>query len=273
MVSEAEIVKIIEVLKKASVEHILPRYRKKSGLNIRVKTSQIDLVTQADELAEAMIYEEMTKLFPSGVIVGEEACEKDADLLTKLATSALSVLIDPLDGTLNFAQGLPLFGCMVSLLEYGKAVAGVIYDPVTDLAHVALRGGGAWIYQGETRERLTLAGSKNVSEMTIGLSWGHFPAELKPLVVKNLAAFSSGFHFRTAAHEYKLICESCVDVLCYYRIKPWDHAGGALLVQEAGGHAAHFDGEVYSPLRQTGGILVATNLKSWQLAHAALFAA
>ena len=162
---------------------------------------------------------------------------------------------------------------MVSALKFGEAIAGIIFDPIADVAHVALKGGGAWVYRGDcSPQQLRIRSDKQVSEMTIGLSWGHFPSDLKSTVTRNLCAFSSGFHFRTAAHEYKLICEGFVDVLCYWRIKPWDHAAGALLVHEAGGKAAHFNGSTYSPLTQTGGILVAQSEACWHRAAEALFA-
>ena len=102
-----QIIALAEILKSAAQAEILPRFRNLSATDIRFKTSIHDVVTDADLAAEAMIEAELLKLFPHAVIIGEEAASKDPSLLDRISDAELAFLIDPVDGTRNFASGLP----------------------------------------------------------------------------------------------------------------------------------------------------------------------
>lgn len=134
-----------QLLREAARVEILPRFRNLSAHEIRQKSSPTDLVTDADEAAERMIGEGLRRAFPHAVLVGEEATERDPSLLGRLADAELAFLIDPVDGTKNFASGLPLFGVMVAAVMRGEVVAGMIHDPMGDDTAIAVRGEGAWI--------------------------------------------------------------------------------------------------------------------------------
>src|ERR1700712_119446 len=118
----------------------MPRFRGLVPKRTREKTSRQDLVTDADEAAELAITAALSKAFPGCVVVGEEARERDPSLLDALAEPDLAFVIDPIDGTKNFASNLPLFGVMAAVLRRGEIMAGIILDPVEDDWALALRG-------------------------------------------------------------------------------------------------------------------------------------
>ena len=111
---------------------------------MRQKTGPHDLVTEADEAAERWLTEAMGRWFPSAVVIGEEATSADPTRLRLLADADLAIVVDPIDGTSNYAAGLPLFGVMAAVVRRGEVVAAAIHDPVGDDTALALRGEGAW---------------------------------------------------------------------------------------------------------------------------------
>ncbi len=95
-----------------------------------MKSEAIDLVTEGDEAAERLIKANIDAIAPGAVFIGEESVAADPALLDKLAGADLAIVVDPIDGTFNFAAGLPLFGVMASVVAGGETVAGIIYDPL-----------------------------------------------------------------------------------------------------------------------------------------------
>src|SRR5260370_19518063 len=108
--SPAEIHGVGEILAFAARTEIMPRFRKLTAAQIRRKSSAFDLVTEADEAAEAVIATALTAAFPGAVIIGEKSAHKDPALLDTIADAELAFIVDPVDGTRNFAPNLPLFG-------------------------------------------------------------------------------------------------------------------------------------------------------------------
>ncbi len=104
----------------------MPRFRKLGIGDIRVKTEATDLVTEGDEAAERYIKAEVSQILPGALFVGEESVASDPSLLEKLGHADLAFIVDPIDGTFNFASGMPLFGVMVSIVSKGETVAGII---------------------------------------------------------------------------------------------------------------------------------------------------
>ena len=104
------------MLRDASQAEILPRFRKLAAGAIRAKSSPMDLVTDADEAAERQITRALMDRFPECAVVGEEACAADPSLLNRLGGADLAFVVDPVDGTANFAGGVPLFGCMAAAI-------------------------------------------------------------------------------------------------------------------------------------------------------------
>jgi fructose-1,6-bisphosphatase/inositol monophosphatase family enzyme len=261
------------LLRAASRIEIMPRFRKLGDGAIREKTGPLDLVTDADEAAEIMITQGLQNLFPGCLVVGEEAASRDASLLGKLADADLAFVVDPVDGTSNFAAGLPLFGCMAAAIIRGEVVAAVIHDPVIDTSSIAVRGEGAWEHAGDTRTILRVAPAVPVSQMTGAASWRYLPPHLRDIVLPNLRRVAQIWDFRCAAHEHRMLAAGHCHFLMFNRLMPWDHLPGWLLHREAGGYAARFDGSQYRPGLTDGGLLCAPDRESFERLREALLTA
>jgi fructose-1,6-bisphosphatase/inositol monophosphatase family enzyme len=268
--SEAEA--LDRLLRDAARSITLPRFRHLGAGAVRQKTGPLDLVTDADEAAEAFITEALQNTYPGCLVVGEEAASRDHALLDRLADAELAFVVDPIDGTSNFAAGLPLFGSMVAAVVRGRVQASVILDPVSDSASVAVLGQGAWeIAADGTRTRLHVAAPVPPSHMTGAASWRYLSPELRDEVLPNLRLVAQVWDFRCAAHQYRMLAAGHCHFVMFNRLMPWDHLPGCLLHQEAGGYAARFDGSAYVPGQTAGGLICAPDRESWlALRHALL---
>ncbi|MCM5704264.1 inositol monophosphatase family protein [Larsenimonas salina] len=260
------------ILKRAATEEIMPRFRSLRADQIREKSSLFDLVTEGDEAAERLITSEVCARFPEAIVIGEEATAKDETLLERIDEAALAVIVDPIDGTKNFASDLPLFGVMAAVTQFGEVVASAILDPICNDIAYAVKGEGAWLeYQdGSTRE-LKVAEPAPVDQMVGFLSTGSLLEPQRSQVNGRFSRFGMVQLLRCAAHDYRQAAQGFSHVLFYNKLMPWDHAAGWLLHQEAGGFSAHLDGTPYRPSQRTGGLLCAPNQASWEAARRALF--
>lgn len=265
---------VANLLRDAALAEIKPRFRRLASGAIRAKTSVTDLVTDADEAAERVITAELTRRFPGCVVVGEEAAAADAGVLGRLSGADLAFVVDPVDGTLNFAAGVPLFGCMAAAVVRGEVVAAWIHDPMGDDTAVALRGEGAWIEAPDGhRTDLRVAEPVPVEQMIAAISWTYIAEPVRSQLTARLARFAGGTQFRCAAHEYRLVASGNAHVAVYKKLMPWDHLPGWLLHREAGGYSARFDGSPYKPEHTDGGLIAAPDRDSWLAAKEALFGA
>ena len=262
---------VASILREAAIAEILPRFRNLSEGQVRHKSSVRDLVTDADEAAEKRIAAALRARFPDAVVVGEEATERDPSLLKSLADAELAFLIDPVDGTKNFASGLPLFGTMAAVTVRGEIVAGIIHDPIGGDFAIAVKGEGAWIER-DGAERVPLRVSRPVplGEMEGCISWYHLAEPLRSLVPARMPCVASVASYRCAAHEYRILASGYCHFAFYAKLMPWDHAAGWLLHQEAGGYSARFDGSPYLPTHVGGGLICATDEESWHALRDAL---
>ncbi|MDR3538010.1 MAG: inositol monophosphatase family protein [Acetobacteraceae bacterium] len=249
----------------AARTEILPRFRNLADADIRAKTGPLDLVTDADEAAERVIDAGLAHRFPGCVVVGEEATAADPTRLDLLADADLAFVVDPIDGTANFAAGLPLFGVMAAAIVRGEVVAAAIHDPLGDDTALALRGEGAWIETPAGRRTdLRVAASAPVGEMAGNVSWRFLPEPARSTVCGNLIRLGGCWDYRCSAHEYRMVAAGHCHFLFFNRLYPWDHAPGWLLHREAGGYSARLDGSFYGPTRIDGGLICAPDLTSWQ---------
>ena len=269
--SHADLGTVVEILRDAARAEIMPRFRGDVPKRTREKTSRQDLVTDADEAAEAAITAALLRAFPGCAVVGEEATERDPALLDALGEPDLAFVIDPIDGTKNFASSLPLFGVMAAVLRRGEIVAGVILDPVEDDWALALRGEGAWLQRADGRRHdLHVAPAPSLAEMAGLVSWTFFPGDERSRVPARFPRVANASDYRCAAHQYRLLCGGFYDFALYSKLMPWDHAAGWLLHREAGGYSACLDGSPYAATRHEGGLLCAPDRDSWALLSDAL---
>jgi len=263
--------RIGDILAQAALSEIMPRFQMLDADQVRQKSSSFDLVTEADEAAERVISDRLRAAFPGCIVVGEEAATKDPALLDGIAAAELAFIVDPIDGTLNFASGLPLFGVMLAATVKGEVVLSAIHEPVREDTAFALRGEGAWIQRKDGRRAdLRVAEPAPLSAMEAMVSTSFLPEPLRTVVNGNLSRVGLTSSLRCAAHEYRLAASGHCHVLFYNKLMPWDHAAGWLLHREAGGYSAHFDGSAYLPSHFSGGLICAPDKASWQLARDAL---
>ena len=242
----------------------MPRFRRLESADVRSKASLTDVVTEADEAAERAISKALQQQFPDARIIGEEAAYMQPALLDTLRGDQLTILIDPVDGTRNFAAGLGLFGVMVAFVLRGRVLASVICDPLLRDFAFAARGQAAGLRDssGNVR-RLRVATTRPMLELEGCGSWLNLREPDRSRTARNLSRFAAHAAFRCAAHEYRLIASGQYDFALYHTLAPWDHAPGVILHEEAGGYCAHLDGAPYDPTRTTGGLLCATDRASW----------
>ncbi len=247
---------VAALLREAALAEIMPRFRSLTEGQIRQKSSATDLVTDADEAAERLLTARLKETFPGCAVIGEEATAADPSLLDNIAEPRLLFILDPVDGTANFAAGLPLFGVMASVVSHGEVIAGVIYDPMGEDWAIALRGEGAWFETlGGQRRDMKVAKPVPLKEMVGGVSWGYLEEPLRSTLCTNMAQLSASASLRCAAHEYRLVASGHTHFVLYNKLMPWDHAAGWLIHREAGGYSARFDGSAYKPTLYTGGLL------------------
>ncbi len=263
---------LVLLLRAAARKEVLPRFQRLEAGDIRAKTGPLDIVTEADEAAERMIAAGLAQVFPGCVVVGEEAASANPALLSNLESADLAFVVDPIDGTQNFAAGLPLFGVMAAVLVRGETVAAVIHDPISDDSAVALRGEGAWVETvgGKARD-LRVAPPTDVARMTGIAGWRYLPGESRATVARNLTKVAAAFDLRCAAHQYRMLASGTCHFILANKLLPWDHAPGVLLHQEAGGFSARFDGTPYQPTRTVGGLICTPDFASYTALMEALF--
>ncbi|KPH07708.1 inositol monophosphatase [Rhizobium acidisoli] len=265
-ISDALLRALMEDMRRAAEGEILPRFLGVTAEGIRTKTAPDDLVTDADLGAERRLAEALSARFPQALPIGEEAVSVDPAILARLADADLAVIIDPVDGTWNFAHGLPLFGMIVAVVSGGETVAGLIHYPVTGDFLAARPGRGAWhIARDGTETRLAVAPPSPVGEMHGFVPLHMFPAEDQPAYAQALLRFARTTTWRCSAYEYRAMASGAMSFSLNAELKPWDHAAGVLIHCEAGGYGALLTGEAYRPAMARGRLLLAPDAASWEM--------
>ncbi|MDO9417110.1 inositol monophosphatase [Pararhizobium sp.] len=267
-----DVAALADLMHEASRIEIMPRFRNLGDGDIRIKTEAIDLVTEGDEAAERYIKARIDAIAPGALFVGEESVAKDPDLLYRIKDADLSVIVDPIDGTFNFAAGVPLFGVMAAVVSKGETIAGIIYDPLGQDWMIAEKGAGAWTHRADgSKIRMTVTEPVPLENMVGCASTGFYPPDERRTVMSNLAKVRVSASYRCACHEYRTLAAGYFHFLMYNKLMPWDHLAGTLICQEAGAHVARFDGSPYLPHHVDGGLLVATDRDSWQILRDEVF--
>ncbi len=255
--SEALTQAVHVLMQRAARTAILPRYQQLAASEIIEKAAN-DVVTIADGEAEAILAEGLALLLPEAAIVGEEAAHADPALLNRLG-DALCWIIDPLDGTNNFAAGRPPFGIMVALAEQGETIAGWILDPLTGRFCHAARGGGAFV----DGTRITARASGQTPPIA-GISLMFMDLAKREGMKIHIAPHYTLVDIpRCAAEQYPRLVLGQNDVSIFERTLAWDHAAGVLLLNEAGGKAARPDGTPYRVDEHRTGLIGAATPQLW----------
>lgn len=256
---------VAALMRQVAAKVVMPRYRNLAADEIIEKAAD-ELVTIADRESELRLQEGLARLLPEAGIVGEEACAADPALLGKLG-HGLNWLIDPIDGTSNFAAGRPPFGLMIALVDGGETLAGWMLDPLTDrLCHAARSEGatinGEPVHARESGAPLPVAG---LSMLFVR------PEDRQGLVDRAEGKLQMADIPRCAAEQYPRIVLGVNDLALFERTLPWDHAPGALFVNEAGGRVARPDGSPYRVNDDRKGMIAAASPAMWDRAAALLY--
>jgi fructose-1,6-bisphosphatase/inositol monophosphatase family enzyme len=270
-VSDELMLALMADLREAGQAEILPRFRAITADTIRAKTAADDLVTDADVGAERLISQKLGERLPGIVIIGEEAVSDHASILSRLTNAELAAVIDPVDGTWHFAHGMPLFGSILAIVAGGETIAGIIHFPLTGDFLVARSGQGAWhVGSDGTMTRLTAAAPTPINEMHGFIPLHMFEPALQAELAPRVLRFLRTTTWRCSAFEYRMLATGAMSFCLNESLKPWDHAAGVLIHQEAGGYAAVLTGEVYRPTMTEGHLLAAPDRASWEDVRRAL---
>jgi fructose-1,6-bisphosphatase/inositol monophosphatase family enzyme len=260
---------VADLLRRAAASAILPVFRQLDDTAVEEKAPG-EVVTVADRQAELIISDGLARLLPGSSVVGEEAVAADPAVLERLGRSGPVWVVDPVDGTANFAAGRRPFAVMVALVRDGATEASWILDPISNSLAVARASDGAYLdgvrvrAPGDARPAPALRGA--VMRRLL-------PPEVRSRVDAGIGRIGEalpGNH--CAGREYPDILRDVQDFVLFWRTLPWDHAPGVLLLEEAGGVARRFDGSPYDPTDDRNGLLAAANPEIWAAAHEALLA-
>lgn len=220
-----------------------------SRTNVTRKTNPIDLVTEADQQAEAAVIDILQRAFPTHAILAEESG-------ANAHKSEHRWIIDPLDGTTNFAHGYPQF-CVSIAYEYrGKVRVAIILDAFKKECFIAQRGRGAHL----NGKAIHVSSIPTLDASLLATGFPYDRRERR----RYYLAFWEAFMMRvqgvrrtgSAALDLAYVASGRVDGFWEFGLKPWDVAAGALIVEEAGGHVSNIDG---SPLDLAGAQIIASN--------------
>lgn len=228
----------------------LQRERYETDLGVRTKSASIDLVTEVDQACERLIVDGITADRPNDAILAEEGSGRDQ------ADSEWRWIIDPLDGTTNFAHGFPRFCVSIGVERRGERAVGVVYDPLLDECFEAVIGEGAWL--GARRLAVTFEEVFGRALVATGFAYDVHESE-----DDNLEAFARVVKTArgirrdgSAALDLCYVAAGRIDAYWEIKLHPWDVAAGLLILEEAGGQATDLAG---GPAPSSGREIVASN--------------
>jgi myo-inositol-1(or 4)-monophosphatase len=203
---------------------------------------EINLVTEVDIASESLIRERIATQYPRHQILAEEGGLAETN-------SEYRWIVDPLDGTTNYAHGYPIFCVSIGLEYRGEMIVGVVYDPMRDELFSAERGSGAWL----NNRKIHVSSTR---ELLKGLLSTGFPYDIKSSNLTNLDhwtnfAMNAQALRRDGAAALDLSYVACgrFDGFWELNLSAWDMAAGGLIVTEAGGRVSDFTGGDYSPYK------------------------
>ncbi|MEM9809837.1 MAG: inositol monophosphatase [Pseudomonadota bacterium] len=241
---------------------ILPRFRSLGDDEVSEKKGPDDLVTIADREAEVRLTSRLEALVPGSKVVGEEAVSQGLTSVDILREDRDLWLVDPVDGTLNFVEGLERFGVMVAFIRGGEVRQSWILLPVSGHCAVASKGDGATFDGHPMRPRRNVPFAEAYGDY----SRIYVDEEFRPILDNGVKGSAGTIQGRCSAWGYTDLARGEIDYYVQYVMTPWDHAAGQLIVEEAGGRFAFMPGgEPYTPLpHKDQPMLAVADADMWQ---------
>ncbi len=228
--------KVIEVAKEAG-ELIKENFGKHQS--IEYKSNLSDLVTETDKRAEKLITDFIKREFPSHNILSEEGSGKKGH-------SDYLWVIDPIDGTTNFAHGLPIFSVSIGVVKNDEIIAGVVYDIMRNVIYSAEKGGGAFA----NGKKLRVSKNSDLRKSLLVTGFPYNVSENPNNVYEKFIAFLKNSRavrrLGSAAIDCCYVAEGVFDGFWEVSLNPWDICAGKLIIEEAGGKVTNFKGEKVS---------------------------
>ncbi|MEP0860064.1 MAG: inositol monophosphatase [Ignavibacterium sp.] len=220
--------------------------------SVEVKSNNLkNLVTEIDKKSEKTITEFIRKNYPTHNILAEEGGEHKS-------SSEYLWVIDPLDGTTNFAHGLPIFSVSIGVQYKNETVAGVVYDVMRDVLYSAEKGSGAY----ENEKRITVNSNHSIEESLLVTGFPYNVAENPEKVferfIEMLKVARAVRRLGSAAIDFCYVANGVFDGFWEVHLNPWDICAGKLIVEEAGGKVTDFNGNSISIFNKT---ILSTNGK------------
>jgi myo-inositol-1(or 4)-monophosphatase len=222
---------VIQIAKEAG-ELIRERFGKFN--KVEFKTNETNLVTEVDKAAEKIITDFVKKKYPSHGILAEESgqIKSGAEFLW---------IIDPLDGTTNFAHGLPVFSVSIGLQKNQNTISGVVYDVINDIAYTAEKGSGAFA----NNQKITVSSNNILRRSVLASGFPYNVAENPDNLLERfteMTKLSRGIRrLGSAALDLSYVAKGVFDGYWEMNLNPWDICAGMLLVKEAGGRVSDFN--------------------------------
>ncbi|KGM09700.1 inositol monophosphatase family protein [Cellulomonas bogoriensis] len=235
---------------------VAPRFRHLAESDVSEKAPG-DLVTVVDQEAEVALTRGLTELTPGVPVVGEEAVAADPRILDAVTGAPRAWVVDPVDGTRAFVEGIGDYAVMVGLVDDGEAVAGWICLPEHGTTYVAERGSGAYL----SGRRLTRPAPDSRPRAQIATRY--LPRRVRRRILEGIET-STDHQIAPAeslwsGREYSRLATGEIDAMVSWRTWPWDHVPGVVLMREVGGVARRLDGSPYRPGTPADGLINAAD--------------
>lgn len=199
------------------------------------KSSPVDPVTAVDKAAEARVVDRLRELRPGDAIMGEEGADQEG-------TTGVTWVVDPIDGTVNFLYGLPMYAVSVGAAVDGELVAGAVANVASGDVYSAVAGGGAWVRRGgaETRLRASRADDPSTALVATGFAYdAQWRAVQADILTRVLPLVRDIRRYGSASLDLCHVAEGRVDAYYEHGTHPWDYAAGAVIAAEAGAVVHH----------------------------------
>lgn len=245
------LIKLEQLIPDLAQQHILERFNR-IGFSFKQDGS---VVTEADTAMQQAVVDVLARHWPAHQLLGEEMTTEAQQAMLDNDSTGLWVL-DPLDGTSNFASGIPVFSTSIALISQGEVQLGLIYDPVRKECFSALRGQGAWL----NRQPLKLDDTRTTLDQCIAqVDMKRLP-ESMAVKIAALHPFASQRNFGSGALDWCWLAAGRAQLYVHGGQNLWDYLAGQLILREAGGFAQSFDGTgVYRRTLRPRSVLAALN--------------
>ena len=244
---------------------VLRSYFGRDDLEVDTKTTATDPVSAADRATERLISERLQSARPSDGLMGEERAGD------RPGSSGLRWVVDPLDGTVNFLYGIPLWSVSIAVEDDAGPLAGVVYDPTRDETFAAQRGQGAWL----DGAPLHIAPTDRIGDALIATGYAYDAAvrlDQERMFTDVIAEIRDVRRFGSAALDLSWLAAGRWDGWVEFTVRRWDWCAGSLIVAEAGGALARWELELGGAPQDgmtAGGRLVHNYLADWLRRHGA----